>query len=228
MRLNKFLSHSGICSRRDADKYITDGRVKINGEVMLTPYILQEGDTVHVDDRPVVLKSNEKLWLFYKPQGLVTTHKDPQERPTVFDEPKIKKLGRVVSVGRLDLNSEGLLLLTNSPTLSHALERPSINCKRCYKVRVYGDVSDEKFLPLKKGVTIDGVNYKPITVVIDRFGDNRNHWLFVTLTEGKNREIRKVMNYLELHVSRLVRVSYGPYTLGSMEAGDLMEVPIKE
>lgn len=224
MRLNKFLSHSGVCSRRDADVYIQSGRVKVNGTVMTTPYIVQDDDKIMVDDRPLNLKTKTRVWIYYKPQGLVTTHKDPQNRPTVFNEPNIKKLGRVVSVGRLDLNSEGLLILTDSPEFSHYLEKPSNNYERCYRVRVFGDVDVAAMDDLKNGVTIDGINYKSLHVELDSTGDGRNHWLFVKLQEGKNREIRKVMHHLGLHVNRLIRVSYGPYEIDTMKPGDIIEV----
>lgn len=227
MRLNKFLSHHGICSRRDADVYIQNGRVQVNGTPMTTPYIVQETDTVAVDEKIISQKPEPTLWLYHKPAGLVTTHKDEKKRPTVFQEENIQELGHVISVGRLDLNSEGLLLITNDPTFAHHAEQPKNKWQRMYKVRVFGTIDPAALDDLIHGITIDGVHYNSITVDYEINETGMNHWLFMTLTEGKNREIRKVLNHLGLSVNRLIRVAYGPYELGDLKPGELIKAPME-
>lgn len=223
MRLNKFLSHHGICSRRDADGVIAAGRVKINGVIQNTPYIVQEDDIVHVDEKELKGMPKSKVWIYYKPLDIITTHKDEKGRETVFDQPNIVALGHVVSVGRLDINSEGLLLITNDPTFAHNMEHPKNKIKRVYKVRVFGDLDPQALDDLSNGITIEGIHYDPIHVEYD-IKQTNNHWLLMTLTEGKNREIRHVLGYLGLQVNRLIRIAYGEYSLGDMNPGDLKRV----
>ncbi|CAO4835283.1 MAG: Ribosomal large subunit pseudouridine synthase B [Holosporales bacterium] len=228
MRLNKFLSHHGICSRRDGDLYIQQGRVSVNNQVITSPYIVQETDVVSVDGKIINHKPEPTVWLYYKPVGLVTTHRDEKHRPTVFEQDNVKKLGHVVSVGRLDINSEGLLLLTNNPDFAHYAEHPKNKLTRMYKVRVFGDLDPNRLDDLKNGITIDGIRYGSIIVDYEINKTGMNHWLFVTLTEGKNREIRKVLNHLNLSVNRLIRVAYGDYELGDLKPGELTKVALHE
>lgn len=225
-RLAKFMARSGLCSRRDAEEYIRQGRVTVNGEIISTPAFNVQGDEkILFDDEKLPQKDKTRLWLYYKPTGLVTTHKDKEGRPTVFDNLP-PGLPRVISVGRLDLNSEGLLLLTNNGELSRELEMPKNAWSRRYRVRVHGRVEPKKLESLQQGVTVDGVAYGKVTVTID--GQNgSNTWLSVALNEGKNREIRKLMKFVGLEVARLIRVSYGPFQLGNLKKGEVREVPQK-
>lgn len=222
-RIAKFLSRAGVSSRRDAERMILDGRVRVNGVLLTTPACLVGAeDKVEVDGTLIAQKEQTRVWLYYKPVGLVTTHKDPEGRATVF-EYLPKDMPRVISVGRLDLNSEGLLLLTNSGEFAHMAEHPKTGWPRTYRVRVYGDVDEQALSQLKDGITVDGVHYKSITAELTS-QSNRNAWVLMTLHEGKNREIRKVMNHLGLQVNRLIRIAYGPFELGKMEPEDVREV----
>jgi 23S rRNA pseudouridine2605 synthase len=220
MRLNKCIAHSGVCSRRDADLLIEKGRVSVNGKQVTGPYIVQDDDVVSVDGKEIPQKPKTKIWAYYKPVGLVTSHRDEKGRPTVFDQENVKKLGRVVSVGRLDLNSEGLLLLTNDPSFAHQAEKPSNQLKRVYKIRVFGTLDYQALDQLQNGMTIDGIRYGKITVEYEE-QKSRNEWLLVTLQEGKNREIRKVFNHLGLEVNRLIRLSFGNFELADLKPGEL-------
>ena len=225
-RLAKFIARSGVCSRRMAEKLISQGRVTVNGEEVKTPAFNVSGDEkILIDGEKLPQKELTRLWLYYKPVGLVTSHKDERGRPTVFENLPAG-LPRVISVGRLDLNSEGLLLLTNNGELSRKLELPSNGWARRYKVRVHGLVNLQKLQALQKGSVIDGVEYGPITATMES-SQGANTWLNVTLTEGKNREIRRVMKSIGLEVSRLIRLSYGPFQLGSLKKGEAKEVPTK-
>lgn len=225
-RIAKFMARSGVCSRRQAEEYIRQQRVTVNGEIVDSPAFNVNGDEkILFDGEKLPQKELTRLWLYYKPAGLVTSHRDEKDRPTVFDNLP-HGLPRVISVGRLDLNSEGLLLLTNNGELSRKLELPSNGWARKYKVRVHGFVDAEKLKGLQKGVTVEGVVYGPIKAEIES-AQGTNTWLSVTLTEGKNREIRKVMKSIGLEVSRLIRLSYGPFQLGSLKKGDVREVPAK-
>lgn len=225
-RIAKRLARAGICSRRDAERWIAEGRVSVNGEVLTSPARnVTEADAILVDGKPVAAPERTRLWAYHKPRGLMTTHRDPECRPTVFERLPAD-MPRVISVGRLDFNSEGLLLLTNDGALARKLEHPSNGWLRKYRVRVYGQVVQQHLEQLAKGVTVDGVAYGPITATIERQkGDNA--WLVLGLREGKNREIRKVMEHLGYPVSRLIRVAYGPFQLGLLPSGDVKEIPGK-
>tara|TARA_R110000868_G_scaffold153698_14_gene379325 strand:+ start:426 stop:1214 length:789 start_codon:yes stop_codon:yes gene_type:complete len=230
-RIAKVMARAGLCSRRDAEKWILDGRVLVNNKVLTTPaFTVVDTDEVIVDGELLPAPGKARLWRFHKPVGLVTTHRDEKGRTTIF-EVLPPELPRVVSVGRLDITSEGLLLLTNDGTLARELEHPSRGWVRRYRVRVHGGVDPKSLAALKNGVTVEGVRYGPITASLDSDSDpskgqaKRNVWVSVSLSEGKNREVRKVMAHLGLTVSRLIRVSYGPFQLGKLSPGGLEEVP---
>lgn len=225
-RLAKFLARCGVASRREAETYITQGRITVNGETVETPAFLVNGDEdVRFDGEKIKKKDRTRLWLYHKPSGLITSHKDEKERDTVFDHLPAG-LPRVISVGRLDLNSEGLLLLTNDGALSRALELPDNGWSRRYKVKVHGFVNEKKLKELENGTVIDGITYAPCKITVDT-KQVSNTWLTVSLTEGKNREIRKLMASVGLTVARLIRLSYGPFQLGSLKKGEVREVPQK-
>lgn len=225
-RIAKFMARSGVCSRRQAEELIRQKRVTVNGEIVESPAFNVEGtEKILLDGEKLPQKEMTRLWLYHKPAGLVTTHKDEKDRPTVFDNLPAG-MPRVISVGRLDLNSEGLLLLTNNGELSRKLELPDNGWQRRYKVRVHGFVDAHKLAELQKGITVDGVAYAPIRAEVES-AQGTNTWLLVTLSEGKNREIRKVMKAIGLEVSRLIRLSYGPFQLGSLRRGEVREVPAK-
>lgn len=226
-RIAKYLARAGVASRRDAEKLIEQGIVTVDGRVLETPaFKVLPGMEVKVDGVTVGEKAPARLWRFHKPSGLVTTHKDPQGRPTVF-EAVADRLPRVVSVGRLDLTTEGLLLLTNDGALARRLELPSTGWVRRYRVRAYGPADPKKLSALEQGVTIDGVDYKPIRAELDQF-QGGNAWITISITEGKNREVRKVMEHLGLRVNRLIRTAYGPFQLGKLPKGAIEEVPTKQ
>lgn len=226
-RIAKFLARAGVCSRRDAERLIEERRVKVDGKILITPATLvNEKSLVEVDNTIIQEPETTKAWCYYKPQGYVTTHKDPEGRPTVFEDIERYSLGRVISVGRLDLNSEGLLLLTNDGAFSRFAELPSTKWPRCYKVRVFGEIDSKKLMELANGVTVDGVHYGAIEVDIPPQKGSSNVWLHVTLYEGKNREIRKVMTHLGLRVNRLIRLSYGPYKLENLKPHEIRKVKV--
>lgn len=225
-RIAKRLARAGICSRRDAEKLITSGKVSVNGKVLDSPACLVgDGDRIVVNGQLVPEAEKARVWRYHKPAGLVTTHRDPQGRATVFEKLPAT-MPRVISVGRLDLNSEGLLLLTNDGELARSLELPAAGWIRRYRVRVHGTIEPETLVPLEKGLVIEGVKYGPIKAILDR-QQGANAWLTISLKEGKNREIRRVMEHLGWPVSRLIRVAYGPFQLGSLEEGGVEEVPAK-
>ena len=225
-RIAKFLARSGLCSRRQAEEYIRQKRITVNGELVETPAFNVEGnEKILFDGEKISQKKQTRLWIYYKPCGLVTSHHDEKNRPTVFSALP-DYMPRVVSVGRLDLNSEGLLLLTNNGELARKLELPSGGWSRRYRVRVHGNVVQKKLDELALGVTIEGVSYAPAKISVDS-QQKSNSWLTITLKEGKNREIRKLMKYVGLEVARLIRVSYGPFQLGGLKEGELKEVPAK-
>jgi 23S rRNA pseudouridine2605 synthase len=225
-RIAKRLARAGLCSRRDAERWIAEGRVAVDGKVLASPALtVSEASDIRVDGKPLPAAEPARLWRYHKPAGLVTTHRDEQGRATVFDRLP-PDLPRVVSVGRLDLASEGLLLLTNDGELSRALELPARGWLRRYRVRVHGAVDAARLAALEAGVTVDRMSYGPIRAVLDR-EQGSNAWLTISLHEGKNREIRRVMEHLGLRVSRLIRIAYGPFQLGDLPRGAVEEVPRK-
>jgi 23S rRNA pseudouridine2605 synthase len=222
-RIAKVMARAGLCSRREAERWVEDGRVAVNGETLTTPAItVTATDKVIVDGRPLPVKERTRLWLYHKPRGLVTTNSDPQGRPTVFSALPAD-LPRTMSVGRLDINTEGLLLLTNDGGLARLLELPATGWLRRYRVRAHGRVAPEALEALKDGVTIDGMIYGAIEAVVDR-EQGANLWLTIGLREGKNREVKRVLDHLGLTVNRLIRISYGPLQLGDLAPGEVQEI----
>jgi 23S rRNA pseudouridine2605 synthase len=223
-RIAKRMARAGLCSRRDAERWIAERRVSVNGKVLDSPAIVvHPGDTIVVDGKPLPEAEPARLWRYYKPAGLVTTARDEQGRPTIFERLPAS-LPRVVSVGRLDLTSEGLLLLTNDGGLARHLELPATGWVRRYRVRAFGRIDQAALDRLKKGITVEGINYGSIEATIER-QQGSNSWIAMALTEGRNREIRRVLEALGLTVNRLIRVSYGPFQLGKMLDGTVEEVP---
>ena len=215
-----------MCSRRDAEKLIAEGRVKLNGEVLDTPATkVSAADKVMVDGRLIAAGEPTRLWRYHKPSGLVTTHRDPAGRATVFQHLP-PDMPRVISVGRLDLTSEGLLLLTNDGELARRLELPANAWLRRYRARAFGRVTQEELDTLKQGITVDGVRYGAIDATLERGGAS-NAWITLSLTEGKNREVRRVLDVFGLKVNRLIRTSYGPFQLGTLPPGAVEEIPRK-
>ena len=225
-RLSKIIARAGICSRRDAEKLIADGRVTLNGEKVTEQGVKAgENDVVAVDNKPLLEPEPSRLWRYHKPAGLVTTHRDPEGRPTVFMNLS-KHLPRVVSVGRLDVNSEGLLLLTNDGELARKLELPAAGWTRKYRARLFGKVKQVDFDKLAHGVTVAGVKYEPAIADLER-SKGMYSWASVSLKEGKNREVKKLMEFLGLKVARLIRIQYGPFHLGQLEEGAVEEIGSK-
>ncbi|NHB78163.1 pseudouridine synthase [Rhodobacter calidifons] len=222
-RIAKVLSRAGIASRREAERLIELGEVQVNGKVITSPALnVTPRDRITVRGEPVGQPEPPRLWLYYKPEGLVTSAADEKGRDTVFDHLP-EDMPRVMSVGRLDLNSEGLLLLTNDGELKRRLELPSTGWLRKYRVRVKGNPTDPDLEPLRKGVTVEGERFQPMEVRLDRH-QGANAWLTVGLREGKNREIRRAMSHIGLTVNRLIRISYGPFRLGELQPGEVEEV----
>ena len=222
-RIAKVLSRAGIASRREAERMIEIGEVSVNGKVITSPALnVKPTDKILVSGKPIGEPEPARLWLYYKPEGLVTSNSDEKGRETVFDNLP-PDLPRVMSVGRLDLNSEGLLLLTNDGELKRRLELPSTGWLRKYRVRVNGNPTDPDLEPLRRGITIDGEKFQAMSVVLDRI-QGANAWLTVGIREGKNREIRRAMSAINLTVNRLIRVSYGPFRLGDLTPGQVEEV----
>jgi 23S rRNA pseudouridine2605 synthase len=222
-RIAKLLARAGLCSRRDAETWIAAGRVAVDGKVLTSPALnVPPGAVIAVDGKPIPQAEATRLWRYHKPRGLLTTARDPQGRPTVFERLP-KELPRVVAVGRLDLGSEGLLLLTNDGDLARTLELPATGWARRYRVRVHGRVDAAKLEALAKGVTIDGVRYGPVKAALDR-QQGANAWVTISLTEGKNREVRRICEHLGWPVSRLIRIAYGPFQLGQLPAGAVEEI----
>jgi 23S rRNA pseudouridine2605 synthase len=222
-RIAKVMARAGLCSRRDAETWINAGRVSVNGSVLESPaYNVRPGDYVMVDGEPLPRAEATRLFMYHKPAGYVTTARDELGRETVFDILP-EGLPRVISVGRLDLNTEGLLLLTNDGGLSRFLELPATGWVRTYRVRAYGTITQERLDTLRDGITIDGVRYGSIQASFDH-QIGANCWLVFSITEGKNREVRRVLEYMGLTVNRLIRVSYGPFNLGEMGENEVVEV----
>ena len=225
-RVAKVLARAGVASRRDVEKLIAEGRVKLNGQVLTTPAVkVGPADVLTVDGRTVAAAEAARVWRYHKPVGLVTTHKDPKDRPTVFENLP-PGLPRVISVGRLDLNTEGLLLLTNDGELARALELPSNALVRRYRARARGrGVTQAMLDKLRDGVVVEGIAYGPIDARLeDGHSGGSNQWIMVTLAEGKNREVRKVLESFGLTVNRLIRLNYGPFELGRLKPGEAEEV----
>jgi len=226
-RIAKVLARAGIASRREVERMIDDGRIAINGKPLDTPATLVTSlKGITVDGNPITEVSQTKLWRFHKRRGTLTTHRDPEGRPTVFDQIP-QHMGRVISVGRLDMNTEGLLLFTNDGELARWLELPANSILRKYRVRVYGRVDESALVKLKDGATIDGVHYGAIDASLER-QQGSNAWLSIAIREGKNREVRKVMEHLGLTVNRLIRTNYGPFSLGTLEASSIAQVGEKQ
>ncbi len=223
-RIAKVIARSGLCSRRDAERLIAEGRVQLEGRVLDSPaVVVAPGARIRVDGKALPRAEESRLFCYHKPRGRVTSTKDPEGRPTIYDDLPAK-LPRLQPVGRLDIASEGLLLLTNDGELKRFLELPANALARLYRVRVFGQVREDRLAKLAEGVTIDGQRYGPIEATLER-GSGANAWLMMSLHEGKNREIRKVCEHLGLRVNRLQRLSYGPFELGTLAPGAIWEVP---
>lgn len=226
-RLAKVMARAGLCSRRDAEGWIAAGRVMVNGKKVITPaFNVTSRDKITVDGQQLAERQGTRVWLYHKPAGLVVTEKDPEGRPTIFEAVEEQGLPRVVTVGRLDINTEGLLLLTNDGGLKRVLELPSTGWLRRYRVRAYGFVTQAQLDALKDGITVDGINYGPIEATLER-EQGHNVWIVVGLREGKNREVKNVLGALGLEVNRLIRVSYGPFQLGDLAEGQIEVVKAK-
>jgi 23S rRNA pseudouridine2605 synthase len=222
-RIAKVMARAGLCSRRDAERLIAEGRVSLNGTVLTSPAVnVGPEDSVLVDGRPLPQAARPRLWRDHTPAGLLVSNRDPRGRPTIFDRLP-QELPRVVSVGRLDFNTEGLLLLTNDGELARELELPATAWLRRYRVRAFGVVDPKALARLKDGITIEGIRYGAIEAALERVqGDNA--WLVFGLREGKNREVKKVCEHLGLKVNRLIRISFGPFLLGDLPRGAVEEI----
>lgn len=225
-RIAKVIARAGICSRREAERLIEGGRVKLNGAVLKSAAVnVTARDTIIVNGKPLPQKEETRLWRYHKPAGLVVSNRDPEGRPTVFEKLR-QQLPRVLSIGRLDINTEGLLLLTNDGELARFLELPATGWIRHYRVRAYGRIDNAALAKVAAGVEIDGVRYGPIEARIDKSqGDNQ--WLTIAIREGKNREVKKICEYMGLQVNRLIRTSFGPFALDDMARGSIEEIPAK-
>jgi 23S rRNA pseudouridine2605 synthase len=222
-RIAKVMARAGLASRREAEAWIAAGRVSVNGATINSPALnVKPSDRISVDGKPLPQRERTRVFLFHKPRGLVTTSADTHGRPTIFGALP-KGMPRLISVGRLDLNTEGLLLLTNDGALKRRLELPSTGWLRKYRVRARGAPEDAGLEPLRRGITVDGERFQPMRVDIDR-QQGANVWLTVALREGRNREVRRALEAIGLAVSRLIRVSYGPFQLGELEPGQVEEV----
>ena len=218
-RIAKVIARGSKFSRRDAEKLIADGRVKIDNQIILQPNVnVTSSNNIKLDNKSIDFKPELELYKYYKPRGILVTHHDPENRKTIFDDLP-KKFEKMISIGRLDYDSEGLLLLTNNGDIKRTMELPSNNWKRTYSVRVHGRVEDDIILKFKKGLKIDRMRYKPILANIDNTS-NSYTWLTMTLTEGKNREIRNIFEAFGMIVTRLIRVSYGPYKLNKLNKSE--------
>jgi 23S rRNA pseudouridine2605 synthase len=222
-RIAKKLSRAGVCSRREAERWIADGRIKVNNVILSTPATnVSEKDKILVDNIPLPKPSLSKIWRFHKPKGCLVTENDPKGRKTIF-QILPKSLPRVISVGRLDYDSEGLLLLTNDGAISRKLELPSTGWLRKYKVRVHGIVDKSALLKIKDGIKLDNFKTGPIEANLE-IQKGTNAWILIGIREGKNREIRRIMDHLGYPVNRLIRLSYGPFQLGNLKSGEVSEI----
>jgi len=225
-RIAKVIARAGICSRREAERLIAAGRVSIDGTRLDSPATnVRPGTIVTVDGTPLPVPEPARLWRYHKPKGVITTARDPRGRPTVFSQLP-SSLPRVLAIGRLDFNSEGLLLLTNDGAVKRRLELPSTGWTRRYRVRVHGRVDTDRLRTLARGMRIDGITYGPMEAQLERQA-GANAWLNVALKEGKNREVRRVLEHIDLTVNRLIRVAYGPFQLGHLAPGSVREIPGK-
>lgn len=222
VRIAKVMANAGVCSRREAEAMILEGRVQVNGVVIDTPATLITDHSIKIDGKLLNQTKEVRLFIFHKPAGIITTSKDPKERKTIFDLLP-KGLPRLITIGRLDYNTEGLLLLTTNGDLARHIELPKTKWIRKYRARVFGKLNHERLKKLENGITVDGVRYGAIKVEVDVEKES-NSWLTISITEGKNREIRKVMEELGLQVNRLIRTSFGPFTLGELKMGEIQEV----
>lgn len=222
-RIAKAIARAGLCSRREAETWIAAGRVAVNGEVIASPARnVTADDRIAVDGKPLPGRERTRLFLYHKPRGLLTTHADPGGRPTIFTALPAG-LPRLISIGRLDLNTEGLLLLTNDGSLARTLELPATAWLRRYRVRAHGRVGQSELDRLRAGITVDGIRYGPIEATLDR-AQGSNVWLTFAIREGKNREVKNVLGHLGLKVNRLIRVSFGPFELANLAPGEIAEV----
>ena len=222
-RIAKRMARAGLASRREAERMIAEGRVAVNGKTIDSPALnVTKSDSIIVDGKPLAASEPVRVWRYHKPSGLVTSNADEKGRDTVFDKLP-PDMPRVMSIGRLDLNSEGLLLLTNDGDLKRKLELPSTGWTRKYRVRANGSIEDKALAPLRAGVTVDGERFQPMTIDIDRV-QGANIWLTVSIKEGKNREIRRALEFVGLKVNRLIRLSYGPFQLGELARGAVEEI----
>ncbi len=233
MRLNVFLQRAGVGSRRHAEQLVADRRVKVNGQIALVTTPINDGDTVTIDDKPVAIETRPipRLFMLHKPIDYLVTTYDSQGRATIYDLPSLRPprwkshMPRVMNVGRLDVNSEGLLLLSSDGPLAQALMSPKTALERIYRVRVHGRLTPEQIDRLRRGVTVKGVTYRGAKVTEEKAPTGRNTWYQIILTEGKNREIRKLMEHFGCVVNRLIRLQYGPFKLGELRAGEVWEIP---
>ena len=225
-RIAKVIARAGVCSRREAEQLIADGHVTLNHKILKTAAInVTEADQIRINGKLLPQAEDSKLWRYHKPDGLVVSHKDPQGRTSVFDKLR-QQLPRVMSIGRLDINTEGLLLLTNDGEIERLLELPSSGWIRRYRVRAYGKMDDAGLERLKGGVEIEGVRYGPVEAKVET-SQGDNVWMTVSIREGKNREVKKICDYLGLQVNRLIRTNFGPFQLGDLKRGGIEEIPRK-
>lgn len=222
-RIAKVIARAGLASRREAEAWIAAGRIAVNGQTIGSPALdVTQSDHITIDGQPLPVRQRTRLFLYHKPRGLMTTHADPQGRPTIFQKLP-RALPRLISIGRLDFNTEGLLLLTNDGALARLLELPATGWLRRYRVRAHGTITQDRLDGLRRGVSIDGIHYGPIEAALDRV-QGCNVWLTLGIREGKNREVRNVLGHLGLKVTRLIRVSFGPFQLGELREGEVEEV----
>ena len=227
-RIAKVIARCGCCSRREAEELIKSGQVKVNGKITTDPSIIITDQSIKINDKLLNQKERTRLWLFHKPKGCIVSNVSEKHIPTIFDLLP-RKMPRVIAAGRLDVNTEGLLLLTNNGELSNYITNPKTAFSRKYRVRVFGKLNKERFKAIEKyGLTINKIKYKPIKIKIESESESANSWLSVVITEGKNREIKNIMKELGLEVTRLIRVSFGPFKLGKIAKNELVEVPFKD